>query len=60
MDLTTCSACVVAGSAGGAVLGFGVGRRRRGRRCARRSRSGRTMRVWPGRRPERDDGGGAS
>jgi hypothetical protein len=52
MDLTTCSACALAGSVGGAVTGYGVGRRRgRGsrRRASGRGSTGRTMRAWPGR-----------
>lgn len=48
MDLTTCSACVFAASAGSAVGSYlAVGRcgRSRGRRAMRGSR---TMRAWPG------------
>ena len=48
MSVTTCSACVVAASAGGAVGGYlAVGKRgrSRGRRAVR---GGRTMRAWPG------------
>jgi hypothetical protein len=52
MDLTTCSVCVVAGSAGGAVTGFYAGGRRRGRRSAGTPRRLRTMKVWPGRTRE--------
>jgi hypothetical protein len=54
MDLTTCSVCVVAGSAGGAVTGFYVSRKRRGRRSARGSSRLRTMRAWPGRTQEEE------
>ncbi|MCH6165903.1 hypothetical protein [Pseudonocardia alaniniphila] len=63
MDLTTCSVCVIAGSAGGAVSGYyAAGRRgvrRPGRRAATRSTHGRTMRSWPGarRRHRRRPGG---
>jgi hypothetical protein len=48
MDLTTCSVCVLAASAGSAMGSFlAAGRcgRSRGRRALRGSR---TMRAWPG------------
>lgn len=68
MDLTTCSVCVLAGSAGGAVTGFYASRqRRRGRRAAGRRGQGRTGRSWPGSTPapredgtDGPDGGGAT
>ena len=48
MSVTTCSACVLAASAGGAVGGYlAVGRRGRSR-GSRAVRGGRTMRAWPG------------
>ena len=56
MALTTCSMCVLAGSAGGVVAGFCLGRRRRGRRAARPSRGRATMRAWPGRTQRDADG----
>jgi hypothetical protein len=48
MSLSTCSACVLAASAGGAVGGYlAVGGR--GRFRSRRAvRGSRTMRAWPG------------
>ncbi|TQM42959.1 hypothetical protein [Pseudonocardia cypriaca] len=57
MDLTTCSVWAVAGSAGGAIGGYCVGRRRgrppaagrhAGMRRRRRARGGPAMRSWPG------------
>jgi hypothetical protein len=48
MSLTTCSACVLAASAGGAVGGY-LAAGRRGRCRSRRAvRGSRTMRAWPG------------
>ncbi len=58
MDLTTCSVYVMAGSAGGAVTGFCLGRRRRARRAVRPSRRRTTMRDWPGRVRRQWDGDG--
>lgn len=51
MDLTTCSAWALAGSAGGVAAGFcmGTGRGAGNRRGTRRGGGGRTMRAWPGR-----------
>jgi len=49
MSLTTCSACVLAASAGGAVGGYVAAAGRRGRCRSRRAvRGSRTMRAWPG------------
>lgn len=53
MDLTTCVVAVVAGSAGGAISGYCVGRCRRGQ-PARRAGGGGSGRAWPG---QRRDGG---
>ncbi|MEJ3657095.1 hypothetical protein WEH80_29445 [Actinomycetes bacterium KLBMP 9759] len=55
MDLG-CSLCVAAGSAGGAVTGFCIGRRSQPLR-GRRVGGARAMRAWPGaRRVERRRG----
>lgn len=50
MDLTTCSVCVIAGSAGGAVGGFLASSGRSRSRGRRAPRGGRAMRSWPGAR----------
>ena len=48
MDVTACSVCVLAASAGGAVGGY-LAAGRQGRRRGRRSlRGSATMRAWPG------------
>ncbi len=46
MDLTTCLVAAVAGSAGGAISGYCVGRCRGGP-VARRARGGGPGRAWP-------------
>jgi hypothetical protein len=48
MSLTTCSACVLAASAGGAVGGYLAAGKRGGCRSRRAGRGSRTMRAWPG------------
>ena len=48
MDLTACSVCVFAASAGGAVGGYLAGGRQGRRRGKRALRGSRTMRAWPG------------